>query len=148
MRPRADSVIGTAPDGRETHHWSRDNCKVIITAESKEAPQPSANYRGFKADDGKANWFLLMSQMGCAKALAGVTRVLSWAVRSKDKGGKGYVPHSWRLVPEAKERYEAALYRHLNAVHSGEANDPESGESHYYHIATNALFLAELHNQE
>ena len=100
----------------------------------------------FKADDGKPNWFLLMSAAGCAKALAGVVRVLSFAVRSKDKGGKGYTPHSWREVPQAKERYESALYRHLNAVHSGEEVDSESGESHWYHIATNALFLAELHN--
>ncbi|WYW04333.1 endolysin [Pseudomonas phage vB_PpuP-Kurepalu-1] len=102
----------------------------------------------YKADDGKPNWFLLMSAKGCAKALAGVVRVLSFAVRSKDQGGKGYTEHSWRQVPNAKERYEAALYRHLNAIHSGELVDPESGESHWSHIACNALFLSELHNHK
>lgn len=113
-----------------------------------DAPTSIGPDQAFKADDGKPNWFLLMSQQGCAKALAGVVRVLSFAVRSKDKGGKGYTEHSWRQVPNAKERYEAALYRHLNKVQLGEALDDESGESHWYHIATNALFLAELHNAE
>lgn len=107
-----------------------------------------ADGQAFKADDGKPNWFLLMSGKGCAKALAGVVRVLSFAVRSKDKGGKGYTEHSWREVPNAKERYQAALYRHLNKLELGETHDDESGESHWYHVATNALFLAELHNAE
>ena len=109
---------------------------------------PVANGQAYKADDGKPNWFLLMSGKGCAKALAGVVRVLSSAVRSKDKGGKGYTEHSWREVPNAKERYQAALYRHLNKLELGETHDDESGESHWYHVATNALFLAELHNAE
>lgn len=108
----------------------------------------SADAQAYKADDGKPNWFLLMSAQGCAKALAGVVRVLSFAVRSKDKGGKGYVEHSWRQVPNAEERYQAALYRHLNKIELGETLDDESGESHWYHVATNALFLAELHNAE
>lgn len=106
------------------------------------------NPQAYKADDGKPNWFLLMSAQGCAKALAGVVRVLSFAVRSKDKGGKGYAEHSWRQVPNAEERYQAALYRHLNKLELGETHDDESGESHWYHVATNALFLAELHNAE
>lgn len=100
--------------------------------------------QAFKTDAGKPNWFLLMSHQGCAKALAGVVRVLSFAVAPKPQG-KGYTPHSWREVPNAKERYEAALYRHLNKVSQGEALDDESGESHWYHVAANALFLAELH---
>ncbi|WZB35758.1 endolysin [Psuedomonas phage SVOphi44] len=107
-----------------------------------------SNPQAFKADGGKPNWFLLMSAKGCAKALAGVVRVLSFAVRPVAEGGKGYTEHSWRLVPNAKERYEAALYRHLNAIHSGELVDPESGESHWSHIACNALFLSELHNSK
>lgn len=109
---------------------------------------PARNPYALKADEGKPNWSLLMTRAGCAKALAGVVRVLSFAVRSVAKGGKGYTPHSWRKVPEAKERYLSALYRHLAAVESGEVLDPESNESHWYHIATNALFLAELNNEE
>lgn len=116
--------------------------------EVHESPNKCADTQAYKADDGKPNWFLLMSGKGCAKALAGVVRVLSFAVRSKDKGGKGYDEHSWREVPNAKERYQAALYRHLNKLELGETHDDESGESHWYHVATNALFLAELHNAE
>lgn len=100
--------------------------------------------QAFKADGGKPNWFLLMSGKGCAAALAGVVRVLSFAVRPVTEGGKGYTEHSWRQVPNARERYEAALYRHLNKIALGELVDDESGESHWDHVATNALFLSEL----
>lgn len=100
--------------------------------------------QAFKADGGKPNWFLLMSGKGCAAALAGVVRVLSFAVRPVAEGGKGYTEHSWRQVPNARERYEAAMYRHLNKIALGELVDDESGESHWDHVATNALFLSEL----
>jgi len=122
----------------------------VVYEQTAGAPctNPTTDGQAYKADDGKPNWFLLMSGKGCARALAGVVRVLSFAVRSKDKGGKGYAEHSWREVPNAKERYQAALYRHLNKLELGESHDDESGESHWYHVATNALFLAELHNAE
>lgn len=124
--------------------WINDLGSVVgAVALPDQSPE-----QAYKADDGKPNWFLLMSAKGCAKALAGVVRVLSFAVRPVAQGGKGYTPHSWREVPNAKERYEAALYRHLNKVQHGESHDDESGESHWYHVACNALFLAELHNAE
>ena len=105
---------------------------------------PQAADQAFKADNGKPNWYLLMSGKGCAAALAGVVRVLSFAVRPVAEGGKGYTEHSWRQVPNACERYEAAMYRHLNKIALGELVDDESGESHWDHVATNALFLSEL----
>lgn len=110
------------------------------------APLPEAGVsdQAFKADGGKPNWSLLMSGKGCAAALAGVVRVLSFAVRPVADGGKGYTEHSWRQVPNARERYEAAMYRHLNKIALGELVDDESGESHWDHVATNALFLSEL----
>ena len=108
------------------------------------AAPSTAPDQAFKADGGKPNWFLLMSGKGCAAALAGVVRVLSFAVRPVAEGGKGYTEHSWRQVPNARERYEAAMYRHLNKIALGELVDDESGESHWDHVATNALFLSEL----
>ena len=108
------------------------------------ALSPVVGAFAFKADGGKPNWFLLMSGKGCAAALAGVVRVLSFAVRPVADGGKGYTEHSWRQVPNARERYEAAMYRHLNKIALGELVDDESGESHWDHVATNALFLSEL----
>jgi len=111
-------------------------------------PAPSAaDNQAFKADDGKPRFELLMD--GMPNALLDVVKVLTWAVQSKKEapwpeGGKGYIPHSWQQVPEAKRRYRAALQRHENAIARGEVNDPESGLPHRAHIATNALFLAEL----
>lgn len=107
-----------------------------------------APQQAFKADLGKPNWFLLMSRQGCAEALAGVVRVLTFAVTEVAQGGKGYIPHSWRQVPDASERYQAALYRHLNKLALGEELDDESGESHWSHVAANALFLSELNTQK
>ena len=101
-----------------------------FSAELAEAAGRDPNF-GFKEDDGMTIWFLLMSGMGCAGALAAVVRVLSFATRAKDKGGKGYTEHSWREVSNGVERYESALYRHLNKVALGELVDDESGESHW-----------------
>lgn len=103
--------------------------------------------QAFKADAGKPRFELLMD--GCANALLDVAKVLTWAVHQPPcapwpHGGKGYVPHSWKEVPEAKRRYRAAMQRHENAIARGETHDSESGLPHRAHVATNALFLAEL----
>ena len=102
--------------------------------------------QAFKADAGKPD-FALLTQ-GCPNALRGVVEVLSFAVRPKEQGGKGYEPHSWQQVPDNKRRYESALHRHLNAINLGEELDDESGLSHWFHVACNAMFLAELYNTE
>lgn len=129
-----DELVGFEPVlGTQTYENPRG---TVLT--------PVAGAFAFKADGGKPNWFLLMSGKGCAAALAGVVRVLSFAVRPVAEGGKGYTEHSWRQVPNARERYEAAMYRHLNKIALGEDVDDESGESHWDHVATNALFLSEL----
>lgn len=107
--------------------------------------------QAFKADAGKPLWHLLVSKQGCATALASIVDVLTIAVTPKDKGGKGYKPHSWRDVPEAKERYLSALYRHMDAINRGEIMDdgPDgTGKAHWDCVATNALFLRELHDEE
>ncbi|WP_218829726.1 dATP/dGTP diphosphohydrolase domain-containing protein [Burkholderia aenigmatica] len=97
---------------------------------------------GMKFDGGKPRFDLL--EFGCADALLGVVKVLTWAVEVK-----GYEPHSWQGVDDAYTRYTAAIRRHQNAKARGEVNDAESGFPHDWHIATNALFLAQLqHNAE
>lgn len=87
---------------------------------------------GIKRDAGKSPWDLL--PWG---ALGQVVDVLEY-------GARKYAPHGWRLVPDAERRYLAALMRHAAAYGRGEPVDPESGLSHLAHLATNALFLAEL----
>lgn len=105
--------------------------------DTKVGTQPDENERGagLKFDSGKPRWSLMMQ--GCALALLGVARVLTF-------GAKKYAAHSWRSVENGEERYRDALYRHLHEIERGEATDPESGESHWSHVTTNAMFLEEL----
>ncbi|WP_208446883.1 dATP/dGTP diphosphohydrolase domain-containing protein [Burkholderia ambifaria] len=98
--------------------------------------------RGMKFDGGKPRFDLL--EFGCADALLGVVKVMTWAIEVK-----GYEPHSWQGVEDAETRYTAAIRRHQNARARGQLNDPESGYPEEWHIATNALFLAQLrHNRD
>ena len=90
-----------------------------------------------KWDKGKPMFDLLDDD--CPQALLGVVQVMSWAVEHK-----GYLPGSWQTVPEAIKRYGAAMRRHQNAKARGERYDIESGLLHDFHIATNAIFVAEL----
>lgn len=134
-----------ASTGRAT--CQRSICGVWVADAVPEVATQKADPQAFKADAGKPRFELLMD--GMPNALLDVVKVLTWAVQAKKdapwpEGGKGYVPHSWRDVPEAKRRYRAALQRHENAIARGEVNDPESGLPHRAHVATNAMFLAEL----
>jgi len=90
---------------------------------------------GMKFDGGKPRWSLLMA--GMSKSLEGVAKVLTF-------GAKKYAAHSWRTVPEGRERYRDALYRHLAAIEQGEELDPESGLLHWDHVLCNAMFCREL----
>lgn len=87
---------------------------------------------GLKDDGGKLMWNLLPW-----KAVEGMIKVLTF-------GAKKYSPNGWRTVPSAKERYLAALLRHIAAMHAGETVDKESGLRHIDHALCNAAFLAEL----
>lgn len=88
--------------------------------------------QGLKYDAGKLMFSLLTR--GLAMPLRVVAAVLTYGALKYDKD-------SWKTVPQAKERYEDALDRHLNAWKMGEQFDEESGLHHLAHIACNALFL-------
>ena len=85
--------------------------------------------RGLKFDKDKVMLSLVSSNF-----VYGVGEVLTF-------GAKKYAPNSWQTVPDAKRRYEDALYRHWLAYLNGERIDKESGLSHLKHLATNAMFL-------
>lgn len=87
---------------------------------------------GVKDDGGKLRFDLLPW-----KAITGLVRVLTF-------GAGKYSPNGWKTVPNAKERYTAALLRHISSLQMGEAIDSESGLRHIDHIMCNAAFLAEL----
>ena len=63
-------------------------------------------------------------------------------------GAKKYEPEGWRKVPDAVQRYQAALLRHSFAMLRGEVLDPESGLPHAAHAMCCAAFLAEMHSSD
>ena len=90
---------------------------------------------GVKYDNGKLLWNLLP-----AAEVEDVVRVLTM-------GANKYSPDNWKVVPDAVERYYAALLRHLIAWRKGELTDPESGLPHLAHVTCNTLFLQWLTTQ-
>jgi hypothetical protein len=54
-------------------------------------------------------------------------------------GAQKYDRYNWKNVE--KHRYEAALFRHLQAWRMGQYRDPESGLHHMAHVLANAMFL-------
>lgn len=84
---------------------------------------------GVKFDGGKPQWSLLPF-----KALREVVDVLTY-------GAKKYAPDNWKKVPNAKQRYIDAGFRHFTAYASGEALDPETGKSHLAHAICCLLYL-------
>lgn len=63
-------------------------------------------------------------------------------------GAEKYAANSWQNLPDAEDRYYAALRRHLNAYRQGEKVDEESGLSHLAHVACNVMFLAHFEREE
>lgn len=59
-------------------------------------------------------------------------------------GAVKYSPGGWRTVEQAKDRYYAALERHLQAWRLGEAKAEDSGLHHLKHALANAAFLVAL----
>ena len=118
--------------------WEIENPSQINSVRDS-ALEAGRNSDG-KADGGKIRTSLLMTQFG--KTLMSAAAVLTFGAK---KYPKPPLDNSWRDVPEAKQRYTDALYRHLHAaLVLGEKVDPESGESHFSHAICNILFLANL----
>jgi dATP/dGTP diphosphohydrolase, N-terminal len=59
-------------------------------------------------------------------------------------GAKRYGAENWRKVDFARERYEAAWRRHLNAWKRGEELDKESGLPHLALAICSLMFVLEL----
>jgi hypothetical protein len=91
---------------------------------------------GLKFDSDKPDWSLLPLHL-----LRGIVRVLGY-------GAKKYARNNWQHVPDAKNRYTAALLRHLAAWQGGERVDPETQLSHLHHIGCCLLFLIWFEEKE
>jgi hypothetical protein len=84
---------------------------------------------GVKYDNGKPQWSLLPF-----KALTQVVEVLTY-------GAKKYAPDNWKKVPNAKQRYTDAGFRHFAAYASGETHDSETGKHHLAHAICCLLYI-------
>lgn len=60
--------------------------------------------------------------------------VLAGDARVHASGAAKYGERNWRVDKILASTYEGAIMRHFIAWFGGEDNDPDSGESHLYHI--------------
>lgn len=84
---------------------------------------------GKKFDQDKDRWDLLPMDV-----VEDVVKVMTF-------GARKYGPNNWQQVENGRERYYAALLRHINAWRRGEAVDPETGLPHLAHAACCLGFL-------
>jgi hypothetical protein len=84
---------------------------------------------GVKYDGGKPQWSLMPWD-----ALTEVVDVLTY-------GAKKYSPDNWKIVPNARQRYIDAGFRHFTAYAAGEKNDSETDMNHLAHAMCCMLFL-------
>lgn len=94
--------------------------------------QAMVDATGAKHDSGKHRYDLLPPV-----AIDELAKVLSF-------GAEKYAPNSWQSVPDASNRYRAALLRHTFAIQRGELIDAESGLLHSALAMCNAAFITEL----
>lgn len=96
--------------------------------------EPAAGHYEAKRDQGKLSPSLIPW-----RGLQAVIEVAGFGIR------KGYLPHSWKEVPDAQARYREALLRHaLEYAEDAESCDPESTFPHLAHVAWNSLALLAL----
>lgn len=96
--------------------------------------------KGFKADSGKIQWWLLPLE-----PVREILRVMQWA--AFDKEPEPYGPNNWKHVTEFEQRYYDAAMRHLTEWYERyergdeERNDHESGLHILAHVGCCVLFL-------
>jgi len=83
--------------------------------------------KGMKFDKGKDRWDLVPID-----EFKEVVEVITY-------GANKYNDSNWKKI--SKERYFAALMRHIVAWRQGELTDKESGKLHLAHAISNALFI-------
>jgi hypothetical protein len=102
-------------------------------ADPRETPVTPA--KGYKQDDGKLDYNLLMRDL--APQVEQIVKVLHWGHHTK-----GYPRNGFRTLPDAEGRFMAATQRHLAAMaRDALAKDPESGLPHAIHVIANQLMM-------
>ena len=110
------------------------NTREIIEPPKTDTPKQVGG--GMKFDGGKLRYDLLPDRE--MDQLAGILTF----------GAAKYAENSWQTIPNARNRYLAALRRHISKYRQGEPLDNESGLPHLAHAAVNALFLLWFCNED
>lgn len=68
---------------------------------------------------------------------------LDKVVEAYTHGAKKYAPHNWKNFPsdEGREKYFAALMRHVSEYRAGQKIDPKTGLHHMAQVVFNALTM-------
>jgi len=103
---------------------------MTIRPAGKEISQENSEHFDKKYDQGKARFDLIDPRFE-----EEIAQILGF-------GAEKYSANSWQDVPDALNRYIAALRRHLNAIQQGEIIDPDSGLPHHAHMSCNAMFIS------
>lgn len=108
------------------------NLMVVKAQESQTEPV------GVKNDfqDNKLRWDLLPLEE------------IEEVVKVFHAGAKKYGPNRWQNLPDAYNRYKAAMFRHLMEVERGNAKDEDTGCLHMAQVVTNALFMLHVKMKE
>lgn len=97
----------------------------------------SEEYFDKKKDKGKMRYDLLPFEC------------LDEIVKRYTFGAEKYGDNNWKIVPDAKKRYEAALLRHFSEYKKGNIVDEnDGGMSHLSAVAWNAIALIWFEIQE
>ena len=121
--PECTAAVSSVSDG---------DCIVPFPTRTDSPPEVTEAYYAAKHDQGKLDWSLLPWP-----AIEQVVAVLTY-------GAVKYKRDGWKAVPDAVQRYEAAMLRHFVRWKRGELLDPESNLPHLAHMLCNLVFLMEL----
>jgi len=121
-----DSRYAPAPP---VPQWPDDEDRIDVVAQNGNTGE---HYAQAKHDSDKPRYDLLPPV-----AIDLMAKVMTF-------GAKKYKPEGWRSVPDALQRYQAAMLRHAFAIQRGELIDTESGLPHAAHVMCCAAFIAEL----
>lgn len=146
----ADFLDGLQGDGHDEDDTEGDGADIMVALPGP-APMPrdcvppppsgeALTAAGKKFDAGKAPLHLLFRH-NILDAVTEMARVI-------DFGRGKYGQDNWELVENGRERYLAALVRHVAKYASGETFDEETDLHHLAHAMTNCAFLIFLGNEE
>lgn len=143
-----------AIDGEGEEHWYPQSdlmiAPVLGSCGSCQKTTSECVCKGQKADAGKTRWSDFPWVLAESAIRSDVWGAIQGLLNIVDYGMRKYSnrpPDNWKQVQDGKNRYFSAALRHLVAWKSGEALDPESGQSHLHHALCNIAFLAELDSE-